>query len=464
MNRAKAKVTIFRVAVSLAIVPPLTLAGVLVGCRSGVGNVRPHFGIHGADVSIGPFIVGVPVSEVLPEASGGNGDLTYSLTPVPEGLQFHGDTRMLTGIPEPNTAGSHEVTYAVKDGDGDAVTVTFTIAVEGPSPPVPVVAIEAERSRVTEGTAARFTVRAKPAPVTELLVNVSWSETGSMLAASPPSTVTISTSGSATLTAGTVEDTTAEPDSRVTAVLSGGAGYTVGSPGSAAVLVQDDTPPPPPPPAPVVAMEAERSAVTEGTTVRFTVRATPAPAMELVVNVSWSETGSMLAASPPSTVRIATSGSGALTADTVEDTTAELDSRVTATLNGGTGYRVGSPRSGAVQVEDDDRALLPRVSLDSVTPTTIQEGERVTMILSIEPASTVRIRGTVRAIDSWIDGTSGKGYGFGVGSTTTTARYSVPDDGVTTTDRTITFQLNRSHQPTVYSTDMSRVFTVTVTE
>ena len=86
------------------------------------------------------------------------------------------------------------------------------------------------------------------------------------------------------------------------------------------------------------------------------------------------------------------------------------------------------------------------------------------MILSIEPASTERITGTVRAIDSWIDGTSGKGYGFGVGSTTTTARYSVPDDGVTTTDRTITFQLNRSHQPTVYSTDMSRVFTVTVTE
>ena len=467
MDLTREKSGALRAATLFGLIALTIVAGALAGCRLGAQDGRPTFGVSGI-VAVGPFIAGDPVSAMLPAASGGDGGLTYRLGPVPAGLRFNGDTLMLTGTPEPSTAGSHEATYRVEDADGDAdeVTVAFAIVTKAPPPPVPVVTIEADRRWVPEGAAVRFTVRAAPAPERELMVNVSWSETGSMLAAAPPSMVAITTSGSAVLAAGTVDDGIADRDSRVTATLIGGAGYRVGSPGSDHVLVEDDTPPPPPPPppSPMVTIDTDGSRVPEGTAVRFTVRAAPTPERELMVNVSWSETGSMLAESRPSTVNIPTSGSATLTAGTVQDTTAEFDSTVTASVNGGSGYRVGSPRSGAVEVEDDDRALLPRVSLDSVTPTTIQEGERVTIALSIEPAATIRIPGSVRAIDSWIDGTGGKAFGFGVGNTTTQTLFTVPDDGVTTTDRTITFQLNRSHEPLVYSTDMSRVFTVTVTE
>ena len=68
----------------------------------------------------------------LPEASGGNGPLTYSLQPTVPGLAFDANTRMLSGTP--TTAGSYEMTCQVHDGDantdaGDADSLTFSITV-----------------------------------------------------------------------------------------------------------------------------------------------------------------------------------------------------------------------------------------------------------------------------------------------------------------------------------------------
>ncbi len=64
----------------------------------------------------------------LPEASGGDGTLTYSLTPSVPGLSFDANTRRLTGTP--TTAGTHSMTYTVTDADGDSDSLTFTIAVQ----------------------------------------------------------------------------------------------------------------------------------------------------------------------------------------------------------------------------------------------------------------------------------------------------------------------------------------------
>ena len=115
----------------------------------------------------------------------------------------------------------------VRDDDGTPDTPVVTISRSGPS-------------SVTEGTAVQFTVTASPAPASSQVVGVTWSETGSMLAASRPASVTVPTSGSATLSAATVDDAAEEPDSTVTATLSNGSGYTVGSPGSASVTVTDN--------------------------------------------------------------------------------------------------------------------------------------------------------------------------------------------------------------------------------
>ena len=63
----------------------------------------------------------------LPEASSGDGPLTYSLTPSVPGLAFDDATRRLSGTT--TASGNYAMTYAVADADGDTDTLNFTIAV-----------------------------------------------------------------------------------------------------------------------------------------------------------------------------------------------------------------------------------------------------------------------------------------------------------------------------------------------
>ena len=68
----------------------------------------------------------------LPEAMGGNGTLTYSLTPAPPmGLSFDATSRELSGIPAEAIATARNYTYTATDTDGDPVSLTFTITIEG---------------------------------------------------------------------------------------------------------------------------------------------------------------------------------------------------------------------------------------------------------------------------------------------------------------------------------------------
>ena len=65
----------------------------------------------------------------LPEASGGDEPLAYSLSPtLPTGLVFDATTRQITGTPTVNQ-GPTEYTYTVTDDDGDTATVTFNITI-----------------------------------------------------------------------------------------------------------------------------------------------------------------------------------------------------------------------------------------------------------------------------------------------------------------------------------------------
>ena len=75
----------------------------------------------------------------FPEATGGNGDLTYTLTTaqgvLPAGLTFNGDLRPPTLTGTPSVFGGSQLTYTVTDADGntaagdrDTLTFTFTVA------------------------------------------------------------------------------------------------------------------------------------------------------------------------------------------------------------------------------------------------------------------------------------------------------------------------------------------------
>ena len=75
------------------------------------------------------YTVGAAIGALtLPEASGGDGNLTYSLAPDVPGLNFNATERQLTGTP--SEAGTYQMTYTVRDADGDTDSLEFTIAVE----------------------------------------------------------------------------------------------------------------------------------------------------------------------------------------------------------------------------------------------------------------------------------------------------------------------------------------------
>ena len=87
----------------------------------------------------------------LPEASGGNGALSYSLMPAVPGLMFDAATRTLSGTP--TTAGTYDVEYKVEDSDtndseSDAATLSFTITVKAPPEPEPMACVPHPASQI----------------------------------------------------------------------------------------------------------------------------------------------------------------------------------------------------------------------------------------------------------------------------------------------------------------------------
>ena len=112
-------------------------------------------------------------------------------------------------------------------------------------PPTPSVSVTAGGA-VTEGGTATFTVTASPAPASPLAVSLTVSQSGDYAASGTTGSksVTVPASGSASYSVATTDDSTDEADGSVTVTLSGGGGYTVGSPSAATVNVSDDDDPP----------------------------------------------------------------------------------------------------------------------------------------------------------------------------------------------------------------------------
>ncbi len=82
------------------------------------------------------YVPGTAIKETLPEATAGNGELTYSLSPLslPAGLTFSETDRVISGTPTAVSSGSY--TYTVTDEDGDTDELRFTIRVTT-TPPGP---------------------------------------------------------------------------------------------------------------------------------------------------------------------------------------------------------------------------------------------------------------------------------------------------------------------------------------
>ena len=93
-------------------------------------DLMPSFG--DAEVASQRWFEGRPIAPLrLPEARGGNGRLTYALSPaLPPGTAFDEDARMVAGTPNaavPPTG----YAYTATDEDGDADTLSFVVEVVG---------------------------------------------------------------------------------------------------------------------------------------------------------------------------------------------------------------------------------------------------------------------------------------------------------------------------------------------
>ena len=289
------------------------------------------------------------------------------------------------------------VTVAVGTGTGYGVHGTDSSAsVTVNDNDQPVVSIAAGAA-VTEGGAATFTVTASPAPASALTVNLTVSQTGSFVASGDlgSKTVTVPTSGSATYTVATVDDSAVEAAGSVTVAVGTGTGYGVhGTDSSASVTVNDDD-------QPVVSIAAG-AAVTEGGAATFTVTASPAPASALTVNLTVSQTGSFVASGDlgSKTVTVPTSGSATYTVATVDDSAVEAAGSVTVAVGTGTGYGVhGTDSSASVTVNDDDQ---PVVSIAAGAAVTEGGAATFTVTASPAPASALTVNLTVSQTGSFV--------------------------------------------------------------
>ena len=109
---------------------------------------------EGASINDQTYVVGTRIADwVLPEASGGDDELTYSVSALPAGLEFDAATRTLSGTPTEATDGAVTVTYTATDTNSATATLTFTITVN-PAPIAMVAGLTAEPAEVREDAGA----------------------------------------------------------------------------------------------------------------------------------------------------------------------------------------------------------------------------------------------------------------------------------------------------------------------
>ena len=206
---------------------------------------------------------------------------------------------------------------------------------------------------IVEGGTATFTLTAEPPPPESLAVNVNVTERGGFLTGGAyTETVTVGADGRGTFSVDTINDEKAEDDGAIVATVEGGYGYAPGSPAQATARVSDSTP---------TVTIAAGPAVIEGDTATFALTARPAPQHNLTVRLQVTEDagGSFV---PPGDLgyRDATiyadDGTGTLEIFTESDETDEAGGTLTAVILADEDgyYRIGSPRSATLRVNDDD--------------------------------------------------------------------------------------------------------------
>ena len=208
-------------------------------------------------------------------------------------------------------------------------------------------------------------------------------------------------------------------------------------------------------------------AVTEGTGAQFTVNASPAPSVNLTVqlDVSDDDSSDFVAADDEGrkTVTIlASQTSATYTVPTNNDNTDEANGSVTVTVaEVEEGYTVGSTSSATVTVNDDDAAPLPVITIAGGSAVTEGTAASFTLTASPVPAATLSVNVNVSESDDFVASSDEGTDTMDIG-TSGSATYTVPTDNDNTDEAngSVTVTVNTGTGYTVSSTSSSATVAV----
>ena len=366
----------------------------------------------------------------LPEATGGHGSLTYSLTPeLPEGLTFDASARTLTGVPT-SVSAQTEYTYAVTDSNGFTDALTFTVTL----------------NRAVEGG---------------LTVTPSFAD-GTAAADSDytPNTAALSFVGTLgeeqTFTVATIEDAVVEDDETFTVSLSvsdAPAGVTTGEP--AAGTITDDDAGAINGTAAVTIADAD---AVEGEALTFTVTLNKAVQGGLTVTPSFSDgTAAQGTDYTPNTAALSFTGAAGeqqtFTVPTIEDAVVEGDETFTVSLDvsdAPSGVTAGAAATGTIT--DDDGGPTGNETV-TITGAAAAEGEALTFTVTLNRA----VQGGLTVTPSFSDGTAAADSDYtpnttplsftGTAGEQRTITVQTIEDAVVEDDETFTVSLGVSDAP-----------------
>ena len=291
------------------------------------------------------------------------------------------------GTDEANGLITAEVANGSGYSPGATRSATVTVQDNDPAPPpTPEVSFASSTSSVGEGTGTwQLTVNLSPAPNSALTLGYGVSGTAVSGSDYAPLSGLVSLSSGVsklTITVAITDDSVDESNETVVLTLSGGNGYSVGSPNQHTLTItdNDDLPPAQSAPqsvAPRVSVNGN-GGVTEGGRAHFTITTDQEPSSALTVQllVKDDSNGSNFVDDANEGSKIITIPAGDTSADhyvpTTDDHVDEHDGTVTvqveASSNGD--YTLGSPMMAMVQVSDNDDPPAPtRPAMVTPTPT-----------------------------------------------------------------------------------------------
>ena len=283
------------------------------------------------------------------------------------------------------------LTHAASGGGyaGEMGTVAVTVA----DVDIPGLTLDPTELAVTENGTATYTAVLETEPTQNVTVTVSgFADTDLTLSATTLNFTRDNWSEAQTLTVSAGDDADSEDDTETLTHMASGAEYGgVGSVLTVRVTDDDEAPQP-------VTVEGP-SLVYENVDVVFTLRRAGLALADLTVKVRVTQEGDVLAdpadyADPVDVVFRAGESEATLTVPIDDDDAVDADlagaaervgGRVTATLQAGNGYAVGTPSAHAVDVLDDEDSVLTATA--TVAPSPVPEGGEVTVAVAVATAA-----------------------------------------------------------------------------